>query len=328
MTFETTAWAIDGAQLTSSLARRAEYAATVGAQGIVSRDDLKVTQLSTPGVGVQIAPGVAILNNKYQSMINESYVVSNPTVHIIPSGSMPASSASARSFIVAVTIGDPDFSQAGHPWMTSSDPAPGTELTFNYVRVILVEVPAGTVALSGAYPNYPLARIDIPASTTTITNAMITDLRALARPRNKPMTLVSPAGLWNTTNHILTSSSYVDWGNSFAPTVEIPSWAVAADLSTFINSVSITDSSVSINGGILNKIGSISGTGIVYDTPTASGGTRQSYMVSNTFDVSTLAGTTAPIKIQGARFTGSGTGQALRLASGSQIIHMLTFREA
>src|SRR5688500_10553754 len=125
MTFENTAWAINGALLGSSLARRAEYAAVGGAEGVVQKNDLKVTQLAVPGVGMLIEAGVGLVNNQYQTIPNETYVVSNPSTHTIPSASMPGASGSARSFLVTVVVGDKDFSQTGHPWMLATDPPLG-----------------------------------------------------------------------------------------------------------------------------------------------------------------------------------------------------------
>ncbi len=96
MTFETSPSAIDGAMISSALLRRAQFAELSGAQGIVQKGDLKVSQLGTPGVGVQIAAGVGLVLNKYQTPTpNETYVVSNPGVHTVPSGEMPASMAAS-----------------------------------------------------------------------------------------------------------------------------------------------------------------------------------------------------------------------------------------
>ena len=55
-------------------------------QGVVKKNDLKVKQLATPGVGVLIEAGVGIVLNKYQTSPNESYVVSNPSTHTDPLG--------------------------------------------------------------------------------------------------------------------------------------------------------------------------------------------------------------------------------------------------
>lgn len=332
MTFDTTAWAINGALLGSSLARRAEFAALGGASGIAQKNDLKVTQLDTPGVGVQIAPGVALVTNKYQSTPNETYVASNPSVHIIPSSSMPASNPSAKSYILAVVIGDPDFSQVGHPWMPSTGVPAGQEQTFVYVRPTLIEVAAGATTLSGAYPALPLARIDVPANTTTITNSMIVDLRKLARPRQEQQIFVSPGGTWDTTTQALipSGSAYGNWGTAqFGPSVTVPSWATRAIVVASINGARLDDTSADVYGHVRTRLGSVSGPDTMFDYSTGGGGLRDNLQTAGSYDVTSIAGTTVPIIVEGYQ-TGPAaptTAQRMALRGGSQQIFDIRFFE-
>lgn len=332
MTFDNSPSAIDGAYLTSALVRRASYAGVNGAQGIVQKTDLKVTQLGTPGVGVLVAPGVALVLNKYQTTPNEIYVASNPSVHTIPSGEMPASNPSAKSYIVAVVIGDPDFSQTGHPWMTGADPAVGTELTFQYVRATLIEVSAGATTLSGAYPAYPLARIDVPANTTTITNAMITDLRALAQPRQSQQIYVSPAATWNNgaPNRIPSGAAYADWGANYSPTVKIPTWAKRAIVVCSINGVVLVDASVNISGGIRTQLGAVTGPATGFDMITGRVGPQtDNFQTAGEYDVSGIVGTTVALKVEGFENVPASptNNQRLALQNGSQMIFDVRFFE-
>lgn len=336
MTFETSAWAIDGALLGSSLARRAEYAAVGGAQGVVQADDLKVTQLAVPGIGLLIAPGVGLLNNNYQTNPNETYVVSNPGSHTITSGEMPGALPSATSWIVAVVVGDPDFSQVGHPWMSSDDPPVGEEQTFTYVRPILVQVANSSVkTLDVPYPALPLARIDIPASTTTITDSMITDLRHLARPRQEQTVRVSPPGTWSssTMSYIPAGSAYADWGSGqYTPSVPVPSWAKRAIILVNINGVRFKDDTVNIAGGLRAQIGTVSGpvTRFDYDVDTTKGGAqRENLMCAGEFNVSSVAGTTAILRVEGFQNVPAdpNNNQRLRLQAGSQVIFDVRFFE-
>lgn len=237
MTFANAPWAIDGALLSSSLARRSLYASTSGEDGIVSVNALQVIPLSTPGVGVRITPGTAIITNGYQGVLsarNETYTVSNPGEHVIPSEEMPASNPSAKSYILAIVIGDPEFSQAGHPWMLVSDPPVGEEQTFQYVRPTLIEVSAGTTKLNVPYPALPLARIDIPANTTTITSGMIIDLRKVALPRNKE----DVKYVFGAANNLLGGSTpvlqYENWPNTAHWDIDVPDWATVAKIQSFI----------------------------------------------------------------------------------------------
>lgn len=331
MTFENTAWAIDGSLLGSSLARRAEYAVS-GLEGIVQKGDLKVTQLGVPGVGVQIAAGVGLVLNKYQSVPNEMYVVSNPASHTIPAIEMPAASPSPKSWIVAVVIGDSDFTQTGHPWMGSDDPPVGEETTFQYVRPTLIEVAAGATALSGVYPALVLARIDIPASTTTITDAMITDLRKLARPRQSQEIFASPGGTWDNASpvRIPSGAAYADWGPAqYSPSVKVPSWATRAILIASVNGVRLADTSVAISGSIRAQLGSVSGPATPFDTSVGGGAIRMNLQAAGTYDVSSIAGTTAVLRVEGFENVPASptTNQRLALQSGSQQIFDVRFFE-
>lgn len=331
MTFENAAWAIDGAQLNSALARRAEYAVARSA-GIVLKDDLKVTELDTPGVGVLIASGVCLVLNDYQTTPNEMYVASNPTSYTIPSGEMPASNPSAKSYIVAVVIGDPDFSQTGHPWMGSDDPPDGEELTFQYVRPTLIEVSGGATTLDVNYPAYPLARIDIPASTTTIIDSYITDLRALAMPRQSQEIFVSPGGTWTTGSpvRIPAASDFADWGPAqYAPNVKVPSWATRAIVSARVNGVALQDTSVNVAGAIRAQLGSVSGPSTPFDIQVGGGAMRLNLEAAGTYNVTAIAGTTVALRIEGYEsIPASPTNdQRLRLIGGSQQIFDVRFFE-
>lgn len=331
MTFENTAWAIDGSLLGSSLARRAEYAAVGGAQGVVQKNDLKVTDLAVPGVGLLIEAGVGLVKNDYQTNPNETYVVSNPSTHTITAGEMPGSSASARSFILAVVIGDPDFSQTGHPWMGSDDPPVGQEQSFDYVRPTLIEVANSSVTtLDVNYPALVLARIDIPANTTTITQAMITDLRTLARPQQSQEIFVGQPWTNASPRYIPAGNAYADWGpQEYSPQVKVPAWATRAILVVSVNGVRVDDASNNITGNIRAQLGSVSGPNVGFDLPATTGPMRLNLQSAGTYDVSTLAGTTAILRVEGYQDSPASPTNAKKLAlrGGSQMIFDVRFFE-
>lgn len=331
MTFENAPSAIDGALLSAALIRRAQFA-DQPFQGVVTSGDLKVTALSTPGVGVRISPGVGLVLNRYQTVPNETYVVSNPGTHTVPAVDMPPSSPSAKSFIVAVVIGDPDFSQTGHPFMAPSDPPAGQEQAFEYVRIRLIEVSAGTTTLPGAYPALPLARLDIPANTTTITNSHITNLAKLASPRQEQQLFVSPGGAWTDSNesHIPSGSTHLDWGGAqYSPSVTIPTWAKRAILVVHVNGVKIQDTSVNIQGSVRAQLGSEIGSETRFDFSTGGGAVRTGLMCASEYDVAGMAGETRGMRIEGyEQFPASPSlNQRLRLTAGSQMIFDVRFFE-
>ena len=331
MTFDSAAWAINGPILSAALARRAMYS-SARQSGIVQKGDLKVSQLSTPGVGVQIAGGVGLVLNGYQTTPNETYVANNPSTHIIPSNQMPASSPSAKSWMLAIVIGDGDFSQAGHPWMLATDPPEGQENTFVYVRPTLIEVSAGATTIPGAaYPHLILARIDIPANTTTITNSMIVDLRKLANPRQEQQIFVGNPWTNGSPVRIPSGSAYAGWGNAqFAPSVKIPSWATRAIIVASINGVGLNDASVNIGGGMRTMLGTVAGFATAFDLPTGRvGGQRENFQTAGSYDVTAIAGTTVNIVLEGFENAPASptTNQRLALRSGSQVIFDVRFFE-
>lgn len=181
MTFDPVPWFVGGgAQHSPEVARTFAYAATSGAQGVVGVGDLKVTALATPGSSVQVNPGAALIRSKAAGGSSQTYVGRNPsadTVAIAATGS-----GAGRSDLVVARVEDPFM--AGEPWQDPTDPTVGPYI---FTRIIS-NVPASTTSVDGlnlGFSAIALARIDIPASTATITQAMITDLRKVALPRTE-----------------------------------------------------------------------------------------------------------------------------------------------
>jgi hypothetical protein len=246
---------------------------------------------------------------------------------------MPASNPAAKSYIVAVVIGDPAFSQTGHPFMAPTDPPAGTETTFAYVRVVLVEVPSGSTSIPGAtYPNLPLARIDYPASTTTVTNAMITDLRKLAQPRSDQLLLVNNyAGDWDHGDAIPSGTVYADWG-TWKPSIAIPSWARRMIVRMDLVGIALKDSTKNVSGGVRLMIGTTAGPAIGFDLPTGGGATawqRVNLSSAMSLDCSSMAGTNVVVKPQGFENTPTTptAAQVFRLIGNSQGIIDVRFFE-
>ena len=237
MTLDNAPWALDGARIPARAARTSSYIDSGGVEGVVGQSDLKVIPLAVPGVGLQVQAGAAIMLNRYQTGgINQSYSVSNQGVGTIDAIDMPPANPAAQSHLVCVVVGDPEFSSAGHPFMPSTPIPDDQRETFQYVRfVVIPNVPAGTTSfkqLGRNYPAYALARIDVPAMTSTITSAMITDLRKLAKPRAsediQTMTL-TPNALDTVT------PAWEPFGGAYM--VEVPEWATHAKVQGWVQGV-------------------------------------------------------------------------------------------
>lgn len=217
MTWDPAAWFIGGgAEVSEEMARTMLYAATGGAEGIVNPADLKVTALSTPGASVQALPGAALAVSREAGGAQQSYAARNPTADVVPVSA--TSSAGGRADMVVAMIEDPFV--GGDSYTEPADPTQGR---YVYTRVI-PNVPAtarrvrDVPALAGKTA-IALARINIPASTATITNAMITDLREVAVPRTDRSLLVAVG-----TGGDLTSSTEGVWPTN-AFNIPVPIWA-------------------------------------------------------------------------------------------------------
>ena len=79
-----TPWMVDGARHSAAVGRLVAYASLNGSEGVVLPTDLKVTALGSPGAAVQVAPGGAIILNRYPGGVRETYVGLNPASHQVP----------------------------------------------------------------------------------------------------------------------------------------------------------------------------------------------------------------------------------------------------
>lgn len=217
-------WAISNADTDAASARVLANLASRDSEGILLPGDFKVTQLGTPGGGVQISTGAMVLRNVQSP--GESYVGLARTVTTQP---ISPTTSSSRSDLVVARVIDPDFS----PWQPYTDPNMIANGPY-FEPFVLSAVSPSTVAAGQvvSYSAYALARIDLPTNTTNILNSMIHDLRGLANPRN------STVYQWQSVaaqNRLTTSqTTWVDWpGNSLQVTV--PPWATTATVAIRLN---------------------------------------------------------------------------------------------
>jgi hypothetical protein len=300
VTLNNAAWAIDGATIDSALARTESHANSSGNEGVITRGALKVSPLDVNGNGVKIAAGSALVLNRYQATPNQMYTIANDGVETVPSAEMPPAAASEQTFIVAIAVGDPDpaFSQTGHPYMTGSGVPAGQEATFRYVRAIVV---LESDFNSRAYPAVPLARLVRPASTTTITAAMLTDIREIARPRRSTevANVVGP-GSDNPLNGAGgTPGAYERFPNVPILSVKVPEWAVKAKIMGYIEGLKLTKAGdaklrVSVEGSALNTPYTD-----VDENAAGTGNERRAYNVGGEIDVTSVAGQNKVFSVYG-----------------------------
>lgn len=209
-----------GAKVSAEMARVLAYAAVNGNEGIMGPDDLKVTALAVPGGSVNVAPGACSIICRASGQSYQAYIermTSQDTVDIAPTDS-----SGGRSDMVVARVEDPYL--AGEPWQPPTDPTVGPYI---FSRVIPNVPPtAKTVTELGlGYTAIPLARIDIPASTGTFTDAMIVDLRQVANPRKERQLLTVVPTAQET---LTTTAGFQQWPNAAVFTVTVPVWATKA----------------------------------------------------------------------------------------------------
>lgn len=166
----------NGAQHSAEIMRLLPYMMLGAQEGVLSHTDCLVTELDTPGAAVYVNPGVVSIQNRAPGYNYDTYLgrlTSRDRVAITPTDS-----SGPRSDLIVVRSEDP---LSGTSWSPPSDPRTGPYL---YSRVIEGVDPATTSYqdTGGGDSAVALARIDIPASTATITQDMIVDLRQVVNP--------------------------------------------------------------------------------------------------------------------------------------------------
>lgn len=221
MALEIESWAVSGGQSSARIARLQLQSATRSGNGIVEAGDLKVTELNVPGGAVQIASGGAVILGR-EAAFQGSYYAYNVGVEQVPI--TPTGSAGGRSDMVILRVEDPTID--GTPWThdVTTDP-------IYYFRVLEGVAPNATLPPPGMTA-IPLARIDIPPSTATITQDMIVDLRQMTNPRRQRELRVQRGGTqtdgsWDEAGNI--TDIFERWPQHDW-TVTIPEWATQVQI--------------------------------------------------------------------------------------------------
>ena len=246
-----TPWMVDGARHSAAVGRLVAYASLNGSEGVVLPTDLKVTALGSPGAAVQIAPGGAIILNRYPGGVRETYVGLNPASHQVSIAA--TTSAGGRTDLIVARVEDPEFDTG----ITVPDP-----LNYQYVYTEVIQGVSSAVMsakeLNLNYPAVALAKVTLPASTSAVTSGMITDLRKMALSREHREVFMSTTGTSDRTGPF----NEVEWF-SYTPTVEVPEWATHVYVLATVSAYQSWENN--IDGTAKNTIGSISGSSQVID---------------------------------------------------------------
>ncbi|WP_399559296.1 hypothetical protein OH809_45110 (plasmid) [Streptomyces sp. NBC_00873] len=191
-----------------------------GAEGITEGDDLKVTQLSTPGSSVQVSSGSGTVRGRMNTFQGH-YAACNIGSVTVP---IAATGGSARSDMVILRVEDPEYEGSLNPVVDQ----------VAYFQVIS-GVSASATTIPDGRTGIPLARIDITASTSTITTAMIKDLRKVANPRrDRQLFTHSPT---SDSALIGASTAYSYFSTEPGWNLAVPDWATQAKLRVDVSPV-------------------------------------------------------------------------------------------
>lgn len=302
MTFQTVPWAVGGgAENPVEAARLLAYVATRSEAGVVLPADCEVRELDVPAGSVRVLTGSLVVPNTKTGASAETYLARNLGEETI--AITPTDAGGGRSDLVYVRIADPQY---------GDEAAPADVATGPYVFLDVIEGVAGTTTsledaiAQGLAPagrvGYALARVDLLASTGTVTQDDITDLRRVANPRQRrqPVTLKFPTGTDD-----LTNSAYVTWPAVSATAVEVPEWATHATVR--IDSVGTVYTADNVSGFHRVSLGTVKGQGVPYNCAAGAGADRRDFVAIDTIAIpEALRGTTQTVALEGRRSSGAG----------------------
>ena len=186
-------------------------------QGIGHSTDLKVTQMAAPQGSVSVAPGSAWVTG-VAAPTQGSYWIKAPDATVVP---ISQTGAAARSDLVVLRVEDPQYEGNRTP-----------DIDTAYIDVI-EGVANNATAVPAGYTAIPLARIDVPANTVAITDAMVTDLRKLANGRRDRSLLIVNPGAVDVAPHA--AGHWYDLG-----AVSVPSWATSFKAVLTVSGIKVT----------------------------------------------------------------------------------------
>lgn len=312
MALDRTTWFMGGGAWHSpEVARAALYASTNGAEGVSGVDDLKITAQPVPTSSVRSLPGGGLLLNRYPGGTGQTYGLRNASSTDIPIN--PTGSSGGRTDLIVARVLDPQYEGLPAP-----DP-----LDFDYARYQVIEsVPATATArsLGLSFPAIDVARITLPGNTATVTDAMITDLRKVARPRRERFLDTS---YWQAGTASVDTTGYKNLGSSAPFTV--PTWAAAAKcVITYTGAALMVGNSSGWLRGVFNGI-EVRPTYFDENWLPGATYTRCTYVSAGEFNLpAAMRGNSYPVLLQGLRDSGPGY---LQMRSGTSVVIDIEFSE-
>lgn len=316
MTFGGQPMFVDGATHPAELVRGMIRDLAGSREGIIRSASMRVSQRAVAGGGVRIADGSCLIQGKFTAW-QGYYYGRNIGDQDVP---IAATGAAARSDMVIARVEDPQYEGVLNP---------ATDATFYpYVASNVAGTATKVSDVSATMTGIPLARIDIPANTATITDAMVVDLRQMANPRrSRQMFNFRQAAVED-----LTSAAWVQWPVGASWSVAIPDWANQAVVSVLFNS--LRGNRVDANtaggfwGGLRAGLGGVAYTresGYDWNIPAVNNYDRSMMAVADSMAVpANMRGTTTSLWTEGYK---TGGNPSLEVDSYSSVLADLEFIE-
>ncbi|GAA2084426.1 hypothetical protein GCM10009759_03450 [Kitasatospora saccharophila] len=278
-----------------------------GSQGITEGDDLRVSPTTTPGPGVRVGTGSAVVAGATWGQ--GSYTQYNNGDQVVP---IAPTGGTGRTDLLCLRVEDPEFEGSRDPGRDD----------IGYFHVI-PGVSATTTAPPAGMSAIPLARITQPPNCATITASMITDLRKVANPRRErklstiigfPYTVL-PAqwGVWQD-----------NWPPNATAQIDIPTWATKANLIATLTGIRVMGETFF---GLRLKWGAWISREFQVDTDTITYASKYTAMVADNPDITAaMRGTRQELRLQGGRYNNA-NGNA-DVADGTALIFDVEFVES
>ncbi|MFK0290729.1 hypothetical protein ACIQU6_09650 [Streptomyces sp. NPDC090442] len=290
MPWDSVPWFTEGgAEHSSEVARLLAYAAFGGSEGVVGAADLQVRALSSPAAEVQVTTGAVAIINRAAGAPYQAYAARLPTGDRVP---IAATGAAARSDLIVARVENP-YSY-GESWPNPEDPKAGP---YVFTRVIS-GVPKSTTSarqVRSSDSAVALARVDIPANTSSITQAMIKDLRGMVSPRRARKLFTSFPGAASSLTY--SDNKWHNWPGAARWDVSVPQWATQVNLVTTFAGLKFSKANVFANmqHSFIGKLGEDT----TIDDDQGKGNRRSTIVVADSFYVPPAArGTVQTLFIQ------------------------------
>ncbi|MEU2857591.1 hypothetical protein ABZ672_04060 [Streptomyces mirabilis] len=251
-----------------------------GSQGVTEYNDLKVTQQTTPGAGVQVGDGSGVVRGAAWGQGSYTqYNVGSALVNIAPTG------AQGRTDMVVLRVLDPEYEG-------SLDPTKDNIGFFDVVSNVSSTATQPSAGMSAI----PLARVALPSNCATVTAAMITDLRRIANPRrDRQLYTAFPGSPLN--RLVYQDNQWHNWPSAARWSIDVPAWAVSAKIVTTVAGLRMDTADVFAS--MRQVLGTVQGQGTAIDDDQGANTRRSTIVVADSLTVpAAMRGTTQSLYLQ------------------------------